>query len=80
MGASIARKYNTTFPTPILQLNGEMDGLQRVSRVTEAIFNHYDRQSNLITPQTIGKKAIVMIRGMNHLQFADGLSLNVTRE
>jgi hypothetical protein len=71
-GASIERIYNTTYPIPILSVNGELDGLQRVSRVGEAFYNHFDRQMKSIS-EGVWDHPIVLIPGMNHLQFADGV-------
>lgn len=71
-GASIERVYNVTYPLPILSVNGEMDGLQRISRVGEAFFNHFDRQRKPVS-QGVWDHPIAIVKGMNHLQFADGV-------
>lgn len=40
-GAVPLRKHNNgTFPAPILSLVGELDGMQRTSRVAEAVYHH----------------------------------------
>ena len=74
MGATLNRKFNSSYPIPFLTINGELDGLQRVSRVAESFFNLYDRQRVLINQDSMVKQPIVILPGQNHMQFADGIN------
>ena len=70
-GASLERQYNLSYPLPILSVNGELDGLQKITRVAEAFYNGYDRQKKDVALGT-WEHPIVLVPGMNHMQFADG--------
>jgi Alpha/beta hydrolase family len=75
-GASINRRFKNYFPVPILTVNGELDGLHRISRVAESFFNMFDRKSG-INPTSVSFTPVVVIKGQNHLQFADGTNPSV---
>ncbi|KAJ3268551.1 hypothetical protein HDV01_002590 [Terramyces sp. JEL0728] len=77
-GASVNRKYEYNFPIPILAVNAELDGLQRVSRVGEAFYNYFDRKRLDIDATTVAKNPIVVVEGMSHIQYADGKRVPVT--
>ncbi|KAJ3328443.1 hypothetical protein HDU76_009960 [Blyttiomyces sp. JEL0837] len=76
-GASVLRPFNYSFPIPILSVNGEFDGLHRISRVGEAFYNLFDRKlkkdSNAYANGII-KNPIVVIDELTHLQMADGVN------
>jgi hypothetical protein len=96
-GASLHRKYNYSFPVPILSVNGELDGFHRVryryafiwktrainiephivnSRVGEAYYNFFDRKAKNDAKYfgtALVKNPVVILEGVSHSQFADGL-------
>lgn len=74
LGASVQRTFYTTgFKTPILTINGELDGLHRISRVAEAFFNLFTRKS-LSLQSGLAVNPLVIIQGATHSQFADGVN------
>ncbi|KAJ3299662.1 hypothetical protein HDV03_002828, partial [Kappamyces sp. JEL0829] len=73
-GASVERRFNSSFPIPVVAVNAELDGLQRISRVAEAFFNQFDRRLQTIDHPSVQQHAIYIAPGMNHMQFADGVN------
>jgi len=73
MGAGLVRKYSNgtdsrTYPIPTLTIDGSLDGLMRVTRQAENYYHyilHGDDQAYTQFP-------VVIIEGMNHMQFASG--------
>lgn len=80
LGSFITRKYKTgvtaegrpqvEYPVPTLTVGGELDGLCRISRITEALYTQ-------ITFSEDPKAAtdfmpVTVVEGMNHMQFASG--------
>lgn len=73
LGASVQRPFYTSgFPTPILTLNGQLDGLHRISRVAEAFFNLFDRKKVSLV-DGVGSNPVIIVKGATHMQFADGV-------
>jgi hypothetical protein len=80
MGSFITRKYKTgkteegrpqvEFPVPTLTVGGELDGLCRISRITEALYTQvaFHEDPSFATDNL----PVVVIEGMNHMQFASG--------
>lgn len=70
LGSFLDRKYrNTTLKTPILMVGGELDGLSRITRFAE---EYYNRILNRDINQAIKETPIVVLEGVNHMQFSSG--------
>jgi hypothetical protein len=80
MGSFITRAFKTgktsegrpqvEFPVPTLTIGGELDGLCRISRITEALYTQITFDENPdIAASTL---PVTVIPGMNHMQFASG--------
>ena len=79
MGAFIQRQYlydndketKLIYPVPTLTIGAELDGLCRITRITESFyrqieqFQGQDGQDELVLP-------VVAVSGMSHMQFASG--------
>jgi hypothetical protein len=80
LGSFITRKYKTgkteegrpqvEFPVPTLTVGGELDGLCRVSRITEALYTQITFHEDPEGAKDV--MPVVVIEGMNHMQFASG--------
>ena len=55
-----------------MTVNGELDGLHRVSRVAESFYNLFDRKAISIDASSVKQNPVVVLKGQNHLQFANG--------
>lgn len=80
-GASVLRKYNYTFPIPILSINGELDGLHRISRVGEAFYNMFDRkayQNKNYFDTSLVQNPVVILDDVTHNHFGDGINPTIT--
>ena len=70
MGATLLRKYrNETYPVPTLAVGGELDGLNRVTRIMEEYFHRVLHPSSNALADLF---PVIVIKGMNHFQFASG--------
>ncbi|XP_072028148.1 uncharacterized protein [Amphiura filiformis] len=58
------------FPTPVMHVSGDIDGLTRMTRIGRA----YRELLNLMTtdPEAEFTKSVVLVSGVNHGQFASG--------
>lgn len=65
-GGFLQRKYLTPFnyPIPTLTLGGELDGLARVTRIVESLYQQ-QRQGVSLT-----QYPVVVLPGVSHFQFA----------
>jgi len=74
-GTSLSRKYfsfkNKIFPLPFIAINGELDGLHRLSRVAESMFKSFQSPSAINRYSVLNRPISVVIKGLNHLQFAN---------
>ena len=71
MGSFLQRKYkNSSFPVPTLTINGELDGLCRVTRSMESYYHWILHSDNMTKSMT--QYPVVVIPGMNHFEFASG--------
>lgn len=80
MGSFITRKYKTgitkegrpqiEYPVPTLTIGGELDGLCRVSRITEALYSQVTFSNNPELAKIY--MPVTVIVGMNHMEFASG--------
>jgi hypothetical protein len=79
-GAFLGRKFRTgttaegrpqvEYPVPTLTVGGELDGLCRISRITEALYNQITFSED---PATAAKLfPVTVVEGMDHMQFASG--------
>ncbi len=80
LGSFITRKYKTgateagrpqvEFPVPTLTVGGELDGLCRMTRITEALYTQVtfgdDPESAMLN------MPVTVVPGMNHMNFASG--------
>lgn len=58
------------FPTAVLTIGGELDGLSRVTRMAEAFYTQITANSN---PDAAKKNLpVTVIEGVSHMQFASG--------
>lgn len=65
MGASLQRKYRKSdFPVSTLAIAGTFDGLYRITRMAEELYNRCSSDET--------RFPVVAIDGMNHMQFASG--------
>lgn len=70
MGATLLRKYrNETYPVPTLTMGGELDGLNRVTRIMEEYFH---RMLHPSSSALVDLFPVIVIKGMNHFEFASG--------
>ena len=66
-GATVLRKYrNATFAAPVLTVDGELDGLLRISRQAEAWWHQVHRAGGSIT------KPVALLPGLNHWSISSG--------
>ena len=75
MGACILRKYRTEnirqkYSVPTLTLGAELDGLMRITRLTEALYHSVIRVGEGVK-DPIREFPVIVIEGANHLQFSD---------
>lgn len=80
LGSFLTRKYKTgktsqgrpqvVFPVPTLTVGAELDGLCRISRITEALYSQVTFSSDPTKASTT--LPVTVIAGMNHMQFASG--------
>jgi hypothetical protein len=80
LGSFITRKYKTgttaegrpqvEFPVPTLTIGGELDGLCRIPRITEALYTQVTFDEN--PGEAAGLMPVTVIAGMNHMEFASG--------
>ncbi|GMI36778.1 hypothetical protein TeGR_g4623, partial [Tetraparma gracilis] len=79
-GAFLGRKFRTgttpegrpqvEYPVSTLTVGGELDGLCRITRITEALYNQITFDAD---PKTAAEKfPVVVVEGMNHGQFSSG--------
>ena len=75
LGASLLRKYNGTrhdpinkYPTPWMTLAGELDGLQRPTRVAQGYYHAVLNRKMSDEPEV--DTPVVIVKGMNHMQYA----------
>merc|ERR1719498_1717338 len=74
MGGFLQRKYLQpafSYPVSTLTIGGEVDGLARVTRLAESV---YQQQPQKLANVTGGADAfpVVVIEGVSHMQFASG--------
>lgn len=69
MGATLLRKYDSSYPVPTLMLDGMLDGLMRVSRQAESFYRWQTQASD--ETQTLAFP-VVVYEGVSHMQFASG--------
>lgn len=82
LGSFITRNYKTgttkegrpiiEFSVPSLTIGGEMDGLLRLTRVVESMYSQIVSAPSNEFDQAVKSKAVTIIEGMNHMQFASG--------
>lgn len=80
MGSFLTREFKTgatsegrpqvEFPVPVLTIGGELDGLCRLTRITEALYSQVTfsadpERASMTMPVTV-------IEGLNHMMFASG--------
>ena len=68
MGGFIQRKYlqpSFSYPVPTLTIGGEVDGLARVTRLAESVYQQRNITSAAAFP-------VVVLQGVSHMQFASG--------
>lgn len=65
-GANLLRKNRQGYTVPTLSLNGDLDGLMRVTRTAEAF---YHQIQNAVDPTLL---PVVVLPGVNHMQHASG--------
>ena len=72
MGATLPRTSRSKKrTTKVLTIGGELDGLMRITRVTEELYhNCYNRTTS---QEILNESPVIIIKGMNHIQFADGV-------
>lgn len=80
MGAFLTRKFKTAttpegrpqveFPVSTLTIGGELDGLCRISRVTEALYSQVTFAADPSSARDF--LPVTVIPGMNHMEFASG--------
>ena len=78
MGSFLTRvwkkDYIFSYPVPTLTIGGELDGLARVTRITEAFYSQLLDTS--VTDGTLanvnGTHPVTVIEGITHMQFASG--------
>ena len=69
LGSFLQRKYrNTSYPVPTLTLSGELDGVCRVTRIMEEYYHR--SRLGLFSAYDVVRFPVVIVRGMNHYQFA----------
>lgn len=82
LGAFMTRKFKTattssgrpqvSFPVPSLTIGGELDGLCRISRISEAL---YTQVTYANSPSAAAKQMpVTVVEGMNHMEFASGVA------
>lgn len=80
LGAFLTRKYKTgvtaegrpqvEYPVPTLTVGGELDGLCRITRITEALYTQVTFSAD---PEKAAERMpVTVIPGMNHMEFASG--------
>lgn len=70
LGSYLDRKYrDQDLGVPVLMIGGELDGLSRITRFAE---EYYHRVLNKDLSQVAKTNPIVVVEGMNHMQFASG--------
>ena len=79
MGSFLLRKHrNDSYPVPTMAIGGELDGLNRVSRMMEEYYHRIaiapDRQV------AIAAFPVIVVKGMNHFEFASGSMPLLVRE
>ena len=72
MGAFLQRaNRDVTYPVRTLMVSGDLDGVCRVTRIMEEYYHRiYLNRDNMET--AVATYPIVVVRGMNHFQFASG--------
>ena len=80
LGSFLTRKYKTgttsegrpqiEYPVPSLTVGGELDGLCRISRITEALYSQVTFSND--PKQAVVYMPVTIIPGMNHMEFASG--------
>lgn len=80
LGSFITRKFKTgktdagrpqvEFPVPVLTVGAELDGLCRITRISEALYSQITFHAN--PDYATDNMPVVVIDGMNHMQFASG--------
>ena len=80
LGSYLIRTYKTgqttegrpqvEFPVPVLTIGGELDGLCRITRITENLYTQVTFSENPDLAATI--LPVTVIPGMNHMEFASG--------
>ena len=71
-GSALLRKYRNSSALPnTLTLDGDLDGLLRLSRQAEAYFHQVERQGG---PEDLRafKRPVVILEGLNHWSFSSG--------
>lgn len=58
------------FPLPTLTVGGELDGLCRLTRITEALYSQVTFSENATAATR--SMPVTVVEGMNHMQFASG--------
>ncbi|CAK9107012.1 Uncharacterized protein SCF082_LOCUS49830 [Durusdinium trenchii] len=67
-GSTILRRYRNSSLPPTLTLDGDLDGLLRVSRQAEAYFHQVERAG----AQETLDRPVVILEGLNHWSFSSG--------
>ena len=70
LGSFLDRKYRyQQINFPVLMVGGEMDGLSRITRLAEEFYHRVAKQD---LNQAIKTSPVVVLEGVNHMQFASG--------
>ncbi|XP_013408206.1 uncharacterized protein LOC106172138 [Lingula anatina] len=71
-GSYLTRSYNmSAYPVPVLTLSGDMDGLNRITRIQETFQNLQDLYAK--DQAVIYRSPVITLPGVNHGQFASGV-------
>mmetsp|Transcript_16422 Transcript_16422/g.30967 ORF Transcript_16422/g.30967 Transcript_16422/m.30967 type:complete len:559 (+) Transcript_16422:38-1714(+) len=69
-GATVLRKYrNSTKLPPTLTLDGDLDGLMRITRQAEAYFHQVTKMGG---PEQSLDRPVILLEGLNHWSFSSG--------
>lgn len=70
-GSSILRHYRNSSLLPTLTLDGDLDGLLRLSRQAEAYFHQVERAGGPEDAKSL-ERPVVILQGLNHWSFSSG--------
>lgn len=77
MGSFLTRTWKTdyhfSYPVPTLTIGGELDGLARVTRISEAFYTQLvDSNERALKVDLNSSFPVTVIKGTTHMQFASG--------